>query len=249
MNRSNICVVAIVALVMGFVGAGLATLASAHGGDTNLIHACLNPGNGTIYVVGANQSCSQNQTPLDWNIQGPQGLPGPQGPAGPQGPVGATGPIGPVGLQGPTGSQGPQGAQGAQGPVGPAAPGGFITSGIGLITADLRDADLRYRNLVGFNLSAARLLDARLWGANLTNANLTSADLINAELNGADLTNANLTNVNMTNAVLLRTNLTNAHYDPVTPPIVTGVNYTNTTCPDGTNSDDHGHTCSGHGMP
>lgn len=109
MNRLKNVLLMLAALAMGMLGSSITSMVSAHGGDTSRIHACLNPGNGTIYVVGANLSCGPNQTALDWNIQGPQGpqgAQGPQGPAGPQGPVGATGPIGPVGLQGVTGPQG-----------------------------------------------------------------------------------------------------------------------------------------------
>ena len=112
----------VLALLMGLVGSGVASMVSAHGGDTTRIHACLNPGNGTIYVVGANQSCGPNQTALDWNIQGPQGLQGEQGPQGPQGPIGPVGTAGQDGAQGPAGPVGPQGATGPQGPQGPAGP-------------------------------------------------------------------------------------------------------------------------------
>ena len=48
---------------------------------------------------------------------------------------------------------------------------------------------------------------------------------IGAELFGADLGYANLTGANMTGANL------------------DGVRWINTTCPDGTNSDDNGNTC------
>src|SRR6476646_6397322 len=58
------------AMLMVFLGSGAASMVSAHGGDSTLIHSCLNPGNGTIYVVGPNQACGPNQTALDWNIQG-----------------------------------------------------------------------------------------------------------------------------------------------------------------------------------
>jgi hypothetical protein len=155
MNRLKNVFLMLCALGMGFVGSSVATLVSADGGT--IIHACLNPGNGTIYVVPPNQACGQNQTALDWNIQGPQG---------------------------PQGVQGPEGL------------GGFISTN--LSNANLDSADLRYRNLASFNLYFA--------------------------------------------------NLTSATYNLV-PPTVTGVVYSNTTCPDGTNSNSHNNTCSGHGMP
>src|SRR5688500_13780229 len=102
------------ALLMGFIGSGGAGMVSAHGGDTTRIHACLNPGSGTIFIVDAGQTCGQNQIALDWNIQGP---------VGPIGPAGAQGPQGPAGQRG---EQGPQGPAGPQGPQGPSGLGGFI---------------------------------------------------------------------------------------------------------------------------
>ena len=88
------------------------TYVSAHGGNTALIHACVNNTSGEIKIIGANANCPSNYRSLDWNIQGPAGAQGPIGPVGPMGPVG---PVGPQGLQG---EQGLQGIQGIQGPAG-----------------------------------------------------------------------------------------------------------------------------------
>ena len=73
-------------------------------------------------------------------------------------------------------------------------------------------------------------------GVNFSNANLT----------GADLSANTLTNTNFANA-----NLTNANFggDTVTgTTTVTGVIWSNTICPDGTNSNADGSTCVGHGL-
>ena len=100
------------------------TYVSAHGGNTALIHSCVNNTSGEIKIIAANANCPSNYRSLDWNIQGPagtQGPIGPVGPVGPIGPVGSTGPMGPQGLQGehgPQGDPGPQGVQGIQGPAG-----------------------------------------------------------------------------------------------------------------------------------
>ncbi|MDQ1511093.1 MAG: hypothetical protein QOG50_2937, partial [Actinomycetota bacterium] len=58
----------------------------------------------------------------------------------------------------------------------------------------------------------------------------TAADVVY----DANLTDANLTDANLTNAI----NMVTA--------IVTGVPWSNTTCPDGTNSNSHGNTSAGH---
>lgn len=94
------------------------TLVSAHGGNTTLIHSCVNNTSGEIKIVGANANCPSNYRALDWNVQGPAGQQGPIGPMGPVGPVGAIGPIGPQGLQGERGLQGEQGLQGLPGQQG-----------------------------------------------------------------------------------------------------------------------------------
>ena len=110
------------------------TLVSAHGGNTALIHACVNNTSGEIKIIGANATCPNNYRALDWNIQGPVGQQGPIGPVGPVGPVGPAGPIGPIGPIGPQGLQGerglqgepgPQGLQGEQGPQGEPGPQGL----------------------------------------------------------------------------------------------------------------------------
>jgi YVTN family beta-propeller protein len=77
------------------------TIVFAHGGDASLIHSCVKTSNHQIRIVGPNDTCGHNETPLDWNIQG---LPGPTGPTGPQGIPGPQGPIGPQGEQGTSGS-------------------------------------------------------------------------------------------------------------------------------------------------
>jgi hypothetical protein len=81
-------------LGVGLAALGLVTFASAHGGDTSLIHACVKDNNGGIHIVGADEQCKNNETALDWNQTGSQGATGPQGPAGPIGPQGEPGPAG-----------------------------------------------------------------------------------------------------------------------------------------------------------
>ncbi|HYA09012.1 MAG TPA: alkaline phosphatase family protein, partial [Gaiellaceae bacterium] len=83
---------------------------------------------------------------------------------------------------------------------------------------DLANADLSHRNLEHENLSGAILT-----GANLEGAHLEGGFLPNANLTGADLRHADL-----------------RHAD------VSGVIWSNTICPDGSNSNADGGTCLGH---
>ena len=43
------------------------SMASAHGGDANKIHSCVNNNSGTIKIVSPTATCSNNETALDWN--------------------------------------------------------------------------------------------------------------------------------------------------------------------------------------
>jgi hypothetical protein len=57
--------------------AGVAIVASAHGGDANRIHSCVKsaaPGKGAVYIIAPNETCASGFTPTDWSITGPAGL-------------------------------------------------------------------------------------------------------------------------------------------------------------------------------
>ena len=57
-------------------------MAEAHeGGSADVIHACVKH-NGKIEIVGPDDTCGSDESPLDWNMEGPAGPPGPPGPAG-----------------------------------------------------------------------------------------------------------------------------------------------------------------------
>jgi hypothetical protein len=47
-----------------------------------VLDACINPGNGMMRLVDASTACHNNETRVEWNVEGPQGPQGPQGPAG-----------------------------------------------------------------------------------------------------------------------------------------------------------------------
>ena len=69
----------------------------------------------------------------------------------------------------------------------------------------------------------------------LSGAGLRGADLSNSDLIGANLSNADLTGANLYDADLSNANLNGAD--------LTDVFWIDTTCPDGTNSDNNGNTC------
>lgn len=48
-----------------------------HGGDPTLIHSCVNKNSGEIKIVGANATCKNNETALDWPATPPAPSPTP----------------------------------------------------------------------------------------------------------------------------------------------------------------------------
>ena len=118
---------------------------------------------------------------------------------------------------------------------------------------DLRGANLSGHAFIRANLSGALLTNANLagsimFGAFLENANLQGADLRNGSESNADFTNANLQGANfsgsnLTGAVFRHANLKGAQLQAAS---LYGTVWSDTVCPDGTNSDADGGTCSNH---
>jgi uncharacterized protein YjbI with pentapeptide repeats len=106
-------------------------------------------------------------------------------------------------------------------------------------------ADLDSANLAGANLlrtvdSYADFFDANMSDIDLGGASLNQANLAGAHLNGADLVGAyfiatDFTGADLTNSNLYGSFLSGANF--------TGAIWSNTTCPDGSNSNNDGDTC------
>ena len=93
-------------------------------------------------------------------------------------------------------------------------------------------------NLTGATLTRATLVMAYLKGANLTGADLTRAGLVQAYVIGANLSGATLRTADLTGTDLDGANLTDATMlgavaQQYMPPMVSGVVWANTTCPNG----------------
>jgi uncharacterized protein YjbI with pentapeptide repeats len=108
--------------------------------------------------------------------------------------------------------------------------GCIVGPGANLAGANLIGADLAGADLAGIDLEVANLITANLIGANLIGANLAGVDLYLADLTRADLTGANLGPSYEIDPHLIYPNLG-------------GVIWSNTRCPDGTDSDNDGGTC------
>jgi len=117
-----------------------------------------------------------------------------------------------------------------------------------LAYADLAYADLSYADLSQSDLSFAFLRYSRLPYANLAGADLSHTFLRYGTLSGANLSSANLAFADLINASLARANLRGADLERsnLMGADLTDVFWSDTTCPDGTNSDNDGTTCLGH---
>ncbi|HSX15670.1 MAG TPA: pentapeptide repeat-containing protein [Candidatus Saccharimonadales bacterium] len=98
----------------------------------------------------------------------------------------------------------------------------------------------------GSNLSSAKFNGLTLTGtlfasADLTNTNFSGATFEGSQISPSILTGTNLANVHFSNSVLSGTDLSGV--------TLTGATWSNTFCPDNTNSDDNGGTCIGHLTP
>tara|TARA_B110000444_G_scaffold44480_1_gene40406 strand:- start:108 stop:1055 length:948 start_codon:yes stop_codon:yes gene_type:complete len=101
------------------------------------------------------------------------------------------------------------------------------------VGAQLAYTEFRYSDMSGVNLTNARIYGGGDW----LMVDLSYADLTNAMMYDLDLRYANLTGADLTAADLA---YLNTSYGPAD---LTGVTWSNTTCPDGTNSDNNGNTC------
>jgi hypothetical protein len=191
--------------------------------SSGVIHGCYAK-NGALSVVNApKKSCPVGSRPLNWSQTGPQG------PVGP--PATCTG-IPHVGID--------LSNCDLAGAYLPSA----NFSGANLSGADLTDANLNSTNLTGANMAGADLTDVTLSGANTSGDNMTGANLDGDSDVGANFSGANLTGANMNLNSLVNANLDGA---TMTGAIVTGVQWKNTICPDGTNRNSDGGACVNNG--
>jgi hypothetical protein len=125
---------------------------------------------------------------------------------------------------------------------------GVDMHGSTLLIANLYHSDLAGANLEGASLLLTTMGSANLTGARLAGADARAANLRDAYLFFADLTGANLQYARIMGALLVGADLTDAdlgHAEAVGAGFA-GATFSNTTCPDLTNSDDNGGTCLGH---
>lgn len=117
-------------LSAAIIAGGGVAIAAIPASDTGEITGCYTIRNGDVRVIDleAGDTCTKNETQIEWNQTGPAGPAGAIGATGPAGPQGQAGPQGEVGPAGPQGQQGPAGPAGADGATGPAGATGVVTT-------------------------------------------------------------------------------------------------------------------------
>ncbi len=196
MTKLKILFVFCLAFLLGLFSRNLVTYVLAHGGDLNLIHACVRTSSGAIRIVSPTTTCSSNETALDWRISPKPGTELP-----------------------------------------------FIFNGN--LTPGMAS------KLIGGDLSNAVIESSQLLGLSLSNTNFSSADLNSNTIEDTDFSGSNFTNANLTSSFLTNINFTDANLigAVMTNTTRTNIIWSNTTCPDGTNSNNNGGTCEGHLIP
>jgi len=203
----------------------------AHGGDTSMIHGCVRNnaiGNlANIRIVSATTNCNSNETALDWNIQG---VPGP------------TGMPGPTGIPGQTASSSAYFGLPFFCTLHDLTPFASNFKGNDFSSAQLNKCGFDSVDLTGVIFKKAYFSSSSISNSNLTNANFSTSKLEQAIFNNSDLQNVNFSGANLESVKFTGAQ----HMDTAN---LTGVTWSNVTCPDGTNSDDNGNTCIGHLTP
>ena len=113
---------------------------------------------------------------------------------------------------------------------------GLDLQSLSFFSANLRSANFSRSKLtnvsfLGSELTKSLFQRSKARGVSFAGADLTKADMRGADLRGADMQRANLRGARLGGAKLGK------------------VNWSNTICPDGTNSDAHANTCLGHLRP
>jgi hypothetical protein len=118
-------------------------------------------------------------------------------------------------------------------------PVAYKFKGKDLSYAQLTRTDFQGADLTGTIFKGANMFSVDFSNSNLTNADFTDAGNYPGRSMSVTFTNANLTNANFTNAnIRFSAGMNSAN--------ITGVIWNNTTCPNGTNSNNNGGTCAGH---
>ena len=229
----------------GIIAAFMISNVFAQNADTNQIYSCVNNTNGNMRMVTSLDTCKNGEKSVKCSIQGP---PGPAGPAGDTGGLNqyfglpffcATCNF--VSIADRFVDKDFSYAQIVKSEFSGSDIHGVIFKG-----AYLNGNTFNNTNMTNSDLSSMKELPG--WGNSrrntFWNSNLTNSNFSNSIVQEFEFTNANLMNANFSNALIKgskftgATNLSTANFS--------GATWENSTCPDGTNSNNNGSTCQGH---
>ncbi len=242
-------------LVLIGIVVGVLIVTTARAQSTDIIRACIaqpngnsqsknvagNANAGSVRIVQSQSDCRSDETYITWNIQGPQGLPGPSGAPGNSGEIGV----------GEFLSNDFSGVSLYSGSINPLQYRNFASANFtnaNLIMVDFSYSDLTSANFTNAYLTAVHFVFSKAEGANFSGTNLEGAYLISGNFIGANFTGAYMHGNSINNAIFSNANFTNADLlnSVESPADISGAVWSNTTCPDATNSNNNGGTCEGH---
>lgn len=113
--------------------------------------------------------------------------------------------------------------------------------GASFTNANLESTSLVHSNFSNVDMRGAIFNNIHFISSDLTNADFSNVTLQDGEVQGTIVDHTNFTNVHFNNQLLVGSNFSTA--------ILTGALWSNTICPDNTNSDNNGNTCIGHLVP
>jgi hypothetical protein len=225
-----ITLVLLAGIFIGILSAFFVLKVFAQSTDVGVIHGCYKKENGLLRVLEAGQSCQKSEAALDWNIKGPPGSA-----------ASSSKPYLAFFCQGcylVKAADRFKGQDMSNSTIGQSTFEGSDMSGTIFKQSVITDVNFKNTNLTGVDFSESNVPGWMEISAEFSGANLTGANFIDSKVSG-NFTSSNLTNANFTN-----TNLRQA--SDLETANLTGVVWQNTTCPDGTNSNNNGNTCIGH---
>jgi hypothetical protein len=74
----------VVCLLLTFCVVAIVALVNVYAQSSDTIQGCYDNKSGSLRRVTSSSDCNQKETPISWNIIGPQGPQGPQGQSGPE---------------------------------------------------------------------------------------------------------------------------------------------------------------------
>lgn len=232
-------------LILG-LGLWVAKLSFAAIGDGHFVHSCVKNSSGGVRIVDASDTCAGNETALKWNSDGVDDFGG-----------FTTKNLTNIELNNQNFNyRNLKGGDFTQSNLSNSLMKFSSFKNAKFIMTDLSAVFANSADFSGAVLNDVQANNANFDNANFTNTIITGSSFIQTAFRGANLNGSAITgsqfNGPFDNAILLNITFNNVILtgsSGLDTASRTGVTWSNTTCPDGTNSDGNGDTCEGHLIP